>query len=75
MLLLQLLLLLAGEQQDCEFRICNPNARAQAYRAPVAKATEGQRAARGACSSKSESQLLKPKNKQLKRLGGGTGGG
>lgn len=43
--------------------------------APVAKATAGQRAAQGARSSKSESQLLKPKNKQLKRRGGGWEGG
>lgn len=35
----------------------------------------GQRAVQGARSSKSESQLLKPKNKQLKLLWGGREGG
>lgn len=62
-------------KQDCEFRICNPNAepRPTGLQLPRRRWVRGQR--RAPRSSKSESQLLKPKNKQLKRPWGGREGG
>lgn len=47
LLLLPLLLLLAGEQQDCEFRICNPNAepRPTGLQLPRRRRVRGQRRA------------------------------